>query len=545
MYKQYLEEIRSRIKHDLSQGVIKHDRFRMIMLHDSAMQSLREEIIHSLGYKSARGLYKRMGFASGCSDAEIALRERANLTDMELFSLGPQLHSIEGLVVVEPLEMDIDISNRHISGTFLWKHSYEAETSLKANGISDEPTCWMQLGYAMGFCSTLVDEFIYVKEVSCQGAGDSLCKIIAKPLDQWKKGEVDLSDFETYCVSDHINWLQDRIDDLKHGNNSFSFNEIIGHSPAIKETIELVDKVSPTNATIMILGETGVGKELVAKRIHEKSNRSDGPFICLNCSAIPEGLIETELFGCEKGAYTGATKSRVGKFERANGGTIFLDEIAELSSDSQAKLLRVLQEGEVERVGGSNPIAIDVRVIAATHKNLEQQMRDNCFRDDLYYRLMTIPIIVPPLRARQSDLELLAELFIKHYRVVYHKPNTKLDLSALQALKEHQWPGNIRELKNIIERLVILSNNDVILEHDVRNELPSLHSLEVSQRLDIEKCVSHISNEKVSIDVLTNKIISHTLKRNNNNISQSAKDLGMTRAQLDYRVLKHKIKPIE
>ncbi len=468
MHKKYLEELRNKITHDLDRGTILHNRFRMIMLHDTAFYGLREELVHSLGVKTARGLFKRMGFASGCHDAEVALQERENLTDLELFSLGPELHAIEGLVVVEPLEMEIDINKGYIKGSFLWKNSYEAEVSLKANGVADEPTCWMQLGYAMGFCSTLVNDFIYFKETTCSGAGDDVCTIVGKPLSEWDENEVNLADFETHCISDQINWLQTRLDNINTENFSFSFNEIIGNSALIKESIEMVDRVAPTAASVMVLGETGVGKELVARRLHSKSQRSNAPLISINCSALPEGLIESELFGVEKGAYTGATSTRIGKFERAHNGTIFLDEIAELSPNAQAKLLRVIQEGEVERLGGSVPISIDVRIIAATHKNLLELVEQKLFREDLYYRLMTIPLVIPPLRERKSDIHPLSELFLRHYRVKYHKPGIRLTDSAMKLLEQQSWPGNIRELKNIIERLVILSGNDDITMQEVQ-----------------------------------------------------------------------------
>jgi DNA-binding NtrC family response regulator len=237
--------------------------------------------------------------------------------------------------------------------------------------------------------------------------------------------------------------------------------DIIGQSPAIKKVLELIDKVAPTDAKVLITGENGSGKELVARWLHEKSYRADKPFIEVNCAAIPGELIESELFGHEKGAFTSAIKQRKGKFEQANGGTIFLDEIGDMSLSAQAKVLRVLQENKISRVGSDNDITVDVRVIAATNKNLKEEIQKGNFREDLYHRLSVIIIHVPSLNERTEDIPLLADYFIKIICSEYNMPIKKITDDAIEELKKIRWTGNIREFRNVLERLIILCNKEI------------------------------------------------------------------------------------
>ncbi|NPB09826.1 MAG: sigma-54-dependent Fis family transcriptional regulator [Thermodesulfobacteria bacterium] len=247
----------------------------------------------------------------------------------------------------------------------------------------------------------------------------------------------------------------------------WGYGEIIGKSQPMRQVFSLIEKVADTDSTILILGESGTGKELVARAIHQASHRRDGPFIPVNCGAIPEELLESELFGHEKGAFTGAIKTRVGRFELAHGGTIFLDEVSEMSPKLQVKLLRVLQERTFERVGGTRPIQVDIRVIAATNRDLEKEVREGRFREDLYYRLNVIPIKLPPLRERREDIPLLIEHFLKRFAKRKNREVTGISREALECLMRHDWPGNVRELENVIERMVILSNNEILALEDV------------------------------------------------------------------------------
>jgi len=253
--------------------------------------------------------------------------------------------------------------------------------------------------------------------------------------------------------------------------------EIIGKSRAIQEVFRLIDRVAPTDSTVLILGESGTGKELVARAIHAKSRRREGPFVPVNCGAIPEELLESELFGYERGAFTGATRSKPGRFELAHGGTIFLDEIAEMSPKLQVKLLRILQERRVERLGSERAVPVDIRIIAATNKNLEKEVAEGRFREDLYFRLNVIPIQLPPLRERKEDIPILAEYFLARFCEREELPPKKLSKGALQRLIEYHWPGNVRELENLMERLVILTEGEIIEEKDLPEHIRATPSV--------------------------------------------------------------------
>lgn len=248
--------------------------------------------------------------------------------------------------------------------------------------------------------------------------------------------------------------------------------EMIGNSPAIQRIKDTIEKVAPTDARVLITGENGVGKELVARWLHEKSNRSTGPLVEVNCAAIPGELIESELFGHEKGSFTSAIKQRIGKFEQASGGTLFLDEIGDMSLSAQAKVLRALQEGKITRVGGDKEISVDVRVVAATNKDLLQEVEEKNFRLDLYHRLSVILVHVPSLNDRRDDIPLLADKFLENICAEYGIAKKEIEADALEALRDYNWTGNIRELRNVVERLVILSGKTILKEDVINNVVP-------------------------------------------------------------------------
>ena len=248
--------------------------------------------------------------------------------------------------------------------------------------------------------------------------------------------------------------------------------EMIGNSEEMQRIKDTIEKVAPTDARVLITGENGVGKELVAKWIHEKSNRAEGSLVEVNCAAIPGELIESELFGHEKGSFTSAVKQRIGKFEQANGGTLFLDEIGDMSANAQAKVLRALQEGKIARVGGDKEIPVDVRVIAATNKDLLKEAEEKNFRLDLYHRLSVILIHVPSLDDRRDGIPLLVEKFLQDIADDYGQAKKSIDKKAIELLRQHNWTGNIRELRNVVERLVILSGKAITEEDIIRHVMP-------------------------------------------------------------------------
>jgi formate hydrogenlyase transcriptional activator len=275
----------------------------------------------------------------------------------------------------------------------------------------------------------------------------------------WANESVVITHNETFEIEDAVS-AQVTIDSNELGDSGLP--RIVGNSAALRHVLSLVRVVAPTHSTVLISGETGTGKELIAEAIHKSSDRSNGPFVKVNCAAIPAGLLESELFGHERGAYTGAVTRRIGRFERAGGGTLFLDEIGDLPLELQPKLLRVMQDGQFERLGGATTIHTDVRVICATHRNLAEMVEERQFRADLFYRLSVFPIELPPLRDRREDIRLLVQHFAMDYAVRMHKRITAISEQFMDVLARHSWPGNVRELQNLIERSVILSTGAVL-----------------------------------------------------------------------------------
>ncbi len=303
---------------------------------------------------------------------------------------------------------------------------------------------------------------------------------------------------------------------------------MVGQSPAALKLYDQISKAASSKARVLITGENGSGKELVARAIHRQSSRSSGPFIEVNCAAIPQELIESELFGHEKGAFTSAINRQIGKFELANGGTLFLDEIGDMSLAAQSKVLRALEEEEIQRIGGNKNIKLDVRVIAATNKVLEKEIEQGRFRQDLYYRLNVIPVFVPPLRQRKEDIPILTMHFVEQFCNENGKPLKTVSKEAINALMDYEWKGNIRELRNIVERLIIMVESDVISAHHV------LSALHIDQR-QIPQKTSHSLKEM--LDEYEKKIILEELESNDGNVSQTAKNLNVDRANL-YRKLR-------
>ncbi len=326
----------------------------------------------------------------------------------------------------------------------------------------------------------------------------------------------------------------------KQLTDRFSLPNLVGESPAFQAVLKIVTKVSVTDATVLLLGESGTGKELIARTIHFQSPRSKGPFVAVNCAALPENLLELELFGAEKGAFTGATEKRIGRFERAKGGTIFLDEIGEMPLQLQAKLLRVLQERTFERLGSSEPIKADVRVIAATNRDLLEEVRKGAFREDLYWRLNVVAVRLPALRERAEDIPYLINYYLKKFNRKYHK-RISISADAIDVLTNYKWPGNIRELANMLERLVIMSERDTITAEDLRREIiwPESTYSGVSKT-----CGNNQSLHRMVENIEKERII-NALKEHNYIQSHAARALGITPRQLGYRIKKYGIKIVK
>jgi two-component system, NtrC family, nitrogen regulation response regulator NtrX len=316
-------------------------------------------------------------------------------------------------------------------------------------------------------------------------------------------------------------------------------HQMIGDSPALKQVTAAIARAAPTNATVLIQGESGVGKELVARTIHRNSLRSRERFVQVNCAAIPEELIESELFGHEKGSFTGATEKQVGKFEQADRGTIFLDEVGDMSAKTQAKVLRVLQEGEVERLGSARTIKVDVRVIVATNKNLEEEIEKGHFREDLYFRLAVIPIFVPPLRERPGDISLLVRYYIEQLSRENNTRPKRITQAALDALQRYRWKGNIRELRNTVERLIIMSAGDAIDVSDLPDILRSPGGAPAKPGSDSE--AAKVGTLREFKDVSERAYLVSKLRENSWNISKTAEVIDTPRSNLYKKLEQYQI----
>jgi DNA-binding NtrC family response regulator len=321
----------------------------------------------------------------------------------------------------------------------------------------------------------------------------------------------------------------------KEVRKKYNFDKIIGKTPIMTELFQRVEAVAPTPSTVLIRGENGTGKELIAHAIHYNSTRVKGPLVKVNCGVLSEGVLESELFGHVKGAFTGAHRDKMGRFEMAHGGTIFLDEIGDISLNMQVKLLRVIQEKEFERVGGNETIKVDVRIIAATNRNLEEAIAEKKFREDLYYRLNVIPIVVPPLRERKDDIPLLVDHFIKKFNTDFNKSIQGVDEEALQALMAYDWPGNIRELENVLERAIVLSRSDVLTVKDF------------PETIGVQKYrnnhFSYVEGQQLNdlVEQFEKNIIEQALEKFNGNKLRTAEKLGIHRSTFMSKLKKYQI----
>jgi len=366
-----------------------------------------------------------------------------------------------------------------------------------------------------------------VQAMKC-GAYDYL----TKPLHIYELKALIGRVLERSRLIDEVRTLRSTID------SKYGFGSILGHAPSLLRVLESAAHVAPADATVLILGETGTGKELLAKAIHFNSARRDRPFVVINCGAIPRELLESELFGHVRGAFTGAFTHKKGKVEMADGGTVFLDEIGEMPPTLQVRLLRLVQEREIEKVGAANQIKVDVRIVAATHRNLEELVKQGQFREDLYYRLAVVPLTLPPLRERKDDIPELVQHFFEAGRRRHGRDNLKLPPSLLPHFQHYDWPGNVRELENAVARIVVLCRGDQVTLAD----LPSfLHS--APHRLEPEKMV--LPEEGLSLDDLERGVILAALRKFRGNQSKAARYLSITRKVLLNRITRHGIKKAE
>ncbi|MBP2227912.1 DNA-binding NtrC family response regulator [Azospirillum agricola] len=547
---------------------------RMLLIHLSALADLRRELVGALGLAAARGLFTRMGYASGCKDAEFARRIRPG-DDLNAFYVGPQMHALEGVVHVEPVRVEVDIESGHYYGEFLWHGSSEVDAHIAAFGMSAEPVCWMQIGYASGYTSIFMGQPILHREVECRATGSRHCRIVGKPVHEWDDPNPDLIYLQPDSLGSLYRAAAPSVPPAFTGLPAQPADArrqpgLIGLSSGFLAAHHLLQKVARTSASVLFLGETGVGKEMFARSLHASSDRAAMPFVAINCAAIPENLIESELFGVERGAFTGALQSRPGRFERAHGGTIFLDEIGTLNLAAQGKLLRVLQEREVERVGGTETRRVDVRVVAATNADLRAESRRGNFREDLFYRLNVFPVRIPPLRERREDIPLLVRHFLLKYADRHKRPVAGVTDRGMDRLIDYEFPGNVRELENIIERAVILAPEDgapidvghlfacgdevhspfygvgqdgSLIDGRTAPDPPAGAMAAGAMAAGAaaggpDSLVDSVLANEIPLELLEARLIETAVERAGGNLAEAARTLGLTRAQLAYRYRK-------
>lgn len=515
---------------------------RMVLIHARTLGIARREIVNAIGYDRARAVFTRQGYDAGAMDADVAAKIRKGDSVYDAFSVGPQLHALEGAVLVEPLVFDVDVERGRFHAEYRWRHSSECGEHVAVFGVGQAPAGWSQIGYASGYASVYLGRPIVYREVECIAMGHADCRIVGKPAEDWDDAEDDLR----YMRSEQ---LQAAVPMPRTATAAAPADRwrVVGASSGFNVAFDMLRDVADTDAVVLFQGESGVGKEMFARNLHTMGRRRDNPFVAVNCAAIGEGLIEAELFGVERGSFTGATVSRPGRFERAEHGTLFLDEIASLSLIAQAKLLRALQEGEIERVGDTRTRTVDVRLVAATNIDLREAVAAGTFRADLFYRINVFPLRIPPLRDRRADIPLLMEHFLDIYRARYRKQVSGFDEKAVSAMLSYDWPGNVRELENIIGRGVVLGREGepLRLHHlftsgerlgDQRFALGTDGKVRSTSAVDAPQLsVDTLLDQCASLAEIERRLLDGALIRSGGNRSAAARLLGLSRAQFNYR----------
>ena len=468
---------------DQEGGVIRFAGQRALLLDAVAMGLLRKYLVENFGFTAARTVFTQFGFAHGWRMAEAMKSEFKWDSDEDWRRAGLRIHNLEGLFRVESGSTSALAKN----GLTLVA-SYEAEQHLLHFGRADEQMCWTICGLTSGYLSRTAGEEIYVLEDRCMGKGDAACHLFGRTRAEWGEERAEeLLFFQTNHLRDCLDVSLHRVTEtLKVAERKLYEHRkalvrvvsdvdeplgVVAKSPSMRHVVDLARRVAKVDATVLITGESGSGKERIARLLHDESIRAAGPFIAINCGAITETLLEGELFGHARGAFTGANHDRPGLFEAANGGTLLLDEVGEVSPGMQVKLLRALQEREVRRVGENKNRKVDVRIVAATNRDLAQRVTDGDFRQDLYYRLKVVELRVPPLRERRDDVLPLARVLLADAALRMKRKITGLAPGAVDQLLRYEWPGNVRELENAMERAAALARTSRIELEDLSEEI--------------------------------------------------------------------------
>jgi len=529
--------IQELVEFNSEDGTIRFAGERALIIDATAKGNLRKELIEQFGVTAARAVLTRFGFVHGWRVAEAmqALFQWEN--DEDWHHACGRIHMLEGMYRLDP-----ETSGSLTKEGLTLGASYEAEQHIAHLGRSDTPVCWTICGLTSGYLSRAVNKEIFVLEERCIGKGDPVCHLLGRTREEW--GD-DRADELRFFHSENLkSWLEPSLhrvtESLKQAEQILRKKKrvlsrvapevedpfgIVARSPAMRRLLDLARRIAKVDSTVLITGESGSGKERIARFIHDESPRVAGPFIAVNCGAIPETLLESELFGHARGAFTGAVNDRPGLFEAANRGTLLLDEVGEVSPGMQVKLLRVLQEREIRRVGENKSRPVNVRIIAATNRELTEDIAAGRFRNDLYYRLNVVELHVPALRDRREDILPLARVLLGDAAVRLKRRISGLSPRAADQLLRHNWPGNVRELENAMERAVALARVGLTdlddLPEEVRQAIPA----------------PSVSGPVRALEDIEKDYILAVLDLNGGNQTRTAEQLGIGSATL-YRKLK-------
>lgn len=519
-------------------GVIRFAGQRAILLDAVAMGLLRKYLVENFGLTAARTVLTQFGFAHGWRMAEAMQADFKWDTKDDWRRAGTRIHTLEGLFRVEPGASDpIDKAGSMLVA------SYEAEQHLLHFGRADAPVCWTICGLISGYISRTSGNETYVLEDRCMGKGDAACHLCGRTREKWgEERDEELRFFEAKRLKECLDVSLHRVTEtLKAAERKLRDHRralvrvasdaeeplgIVTKSPAMRQLADLARRVAKVDSTVLITGESGSGKERIARLVHEESTRAAGPFIAVNCGAITETLLESELFGHARGAFTGATQDRPGLFEAANNGTLLLDEVGEVSPGMQVKLLRTLQEREIRRVGENKSRRVDVRVVAATNRDLAHGIAGGAFRQDLYYRLKVVELRVPPLRERRDDVLPLARVLLADAALRMKRKISGLAPSAADQLLRYEWPGNVRELENTMERAVAFARGSRVEIEDLPEEIRQAFPTPVATKGTVRP-----------LEEIEKEYILAALKLNDGNQTHTADQLRIGSATL-YRKLK-------
>ena len=537
------------LEYDPRGGLMTFAGERVVLMDAVALGLLRRHLIELLGETAARGVLTRLGYSHGWRAAE-SLRDALAWESVEQWRVaGGRVHRLQGLVDFEPT------SEGGAFASALWHDSYEAQQHLLHRGLSEEPVCWTLCGYASGYLSYAFGRAICCMEESCVGRGDAVCRMVGRATEDWGERyeehrpfyELDSLEASLGAVREALRRAEGSLRATRRARRdeeeaSDELDGLVARSGSMREAVRLARRVAKVDSTVLITGESGTGKEQIARLIHRRSARSGRPFVAVNCGALTESLLESELFGHKRGAFTGATQDRIGLFEAASGGTLLLDEVGEVSQAMQVKLLRVLQEGTIRRVGENRERPVDVRVLAATHQDLRAGIEAGSIRSDFYYRLRVVELGLAPLRERRDDLLPLARRFLAETAARLGRSEVRgFSRGALERILAHGWPGNVRELRNAVERAVALAEGDCI---DVI-DLPPEVARGVGEVVAEAPVVAPEASATEPLEAVERRHILRALRAAEGNRTRAAESLGIGVATLFRRLKRYREEGVE